>query len=612
MKFRFQAGKKMPSCRCGESFSLNALKRGRAKKQKESPKRQAPNPLRLDPTRTAGIRRAVMTDVNARFTLLKRDVLLLILDQDALSINEADDFIFNAFCPTGEGHGSSNKCAPKKGKGKGKSKGGSGRSAASSPAPHAPHAAPHATGRASLVSRLKGAVGRGAMAIYGRMVLATPHMWKAMQLFTDVFDHPDDLKKFGYQPSLGTAGHETHDALKQAGLPFGTHLAAKIVTEVVSRGVAFAKKYRAGRKVKKAQTANELILNSDALTLVTRIVLSAINIVHAELGFEPMSLEELQAILAAGMKAKGLSYTGTEPTTNAGRWSSLDDRGKVKAFKDWIRTQARARVLTEWEQMWGKHADEAWKKGVQRAYDDTKAPRKALASDKEALKIYEGSRDEFTRTALTSSKIAERVSALAARVHNDMEGVVDHMSTVMTRLLADGLSKKQTAREIARTLSNAVDAIGKNRAMTVVNTEIVRAHAEGQLDALEALGVTQIGVQVEWRVNPASVCPLCAPLLGIVVKIDEARGMIPRHPSCKCAWQPANVGESTSSQKRNKGRIDKAITKSQKEEGGSDWGPGEPISRKRPTRNEEPMPVLITPALIELEQWLSRGETNAD
>jgi len=38
-------------------------------------------------------------------------------------------------------------------------------------------------------------------------------------------------------------------------------------------------------------------------------------------------------------------------------------------------------------------------------------------------------------------------------------------------------------------------------------------------------------------------CELCAPLEGIVLKVSEARGMLPRHPNCRCCFIPANVGE---------------------------------------------------------------------
>jgi SPP1 gp7 family putative phage head morphogenesis protein len=93
--------------------------------------------------------------------------------------------------------------------------------------------------------------------------------------------------------------------------------------------------------------------------------------------------------------------------------------------------------------------------------------------------------------------------------------------------------------------------IGINRARMIARTEIIRAHAEGQLDALEKLGVDKVGVMVEWSTaGDDRVCSLCMSLEGVVLKIKEARGLIPRHISCRCAFSPANVGEGPDATRR--------------------------------------------------------------
>ena len=89
----------------------------------------------------------------------------------------------------------------------------------------------------------------------------------------------------------------------------------------------------------------------------------------------------------------------------------------------------------------------------------------------------------------------------------------------------------------------------------------VRAHNEGQLDSLESLGVDEIGVMVEWS-TAMNACKLCQPMEGVVFTIKEARGMLPRHVNCRCAYLPSNVGESTTGQKRGKAAIEKAIDES--------------------------------------------------
>lgn len=91
----------------------------------------------------------------------------------------------------------------------------------------------------------------------------------------------------------------------------------------------------------------------------------------------------------------------------------------------------------------------------------------------------------------------------------------------------------------------------------------IRAHAEGQLDSFKTLGVEEVGVAVEWATaNDDKVCPKCQSLEGIVLKIDEARGLLPRHPNCRCAFLPANVGEVSDAQTRTQAGVEEALEES--------------------------------------------------
>lgn len=75
---------------------------------------------------------------------------------------------------------------------------------------------------------------------------------------------------------------------------------------------------------------------------------------------------------------------------------------------------------------------------------------------------------------------------------------------------------------------------------------------------------------------------MCVPLEGTVLKIDEAQGMLPRHPNCRCAWIPANVGEDEEDQKRGQKEVKAALSDSEEEGGNDSWGPNTPISSFRP------------------------------
>jgi hypothetical protein len=74
----------------------------------------------------------------------------------------------------------------------------------------------------------------------------------------------------------------------------------------------------------------------------------------------------------------------------------------------------------------------------------------------------------------------------------------------------------------------------------IARTEIINAHAEGQLDSFDMLGVEEVGVVAEWATaGDDRVCEECASIEGELFTVDEARGMIPLHPNCRCAWIPA-------------------------------------------------------------------------
>jgi SPP1 gp7 family putative phage head morphogenesis protein len=209
---------------------------------------------------------------------------------------------------------------------------------------------------------------------------------------------------------------------------------------------------------------------------------------------------------------------------------------------------------------------------------------KAIATWGKDLDFYNGTKEEFLRDSFARPETIEKTKLLAGRTFNELDGVTADMSLRMSRALTDGLVQGKNPLAIARDLDSVAD-LGAARSRTIARTEIIRAHAEGQLDAFSALGVEDLGVSVEWSTaGDDRVCPRCVPLEGIVVKIDEAKGMLPRHPNCRCAWIPAGVGESPADQKRTQKAVSRAVVKSQKLSTGDDgpsWGPARPIAKER-------------------------------
>jgi len=253
---------------------------------------------------------------------------------------------------------------------------------------------------------------------------------------------------------------------------------------------------------------------------------------------------------------------------NAALYAFASDPQKLAAFQAWLRGQLAQLVIGHTqEQLWDAYIQAGFKKGAGRAFDDVRQSELAkrrpdlfTRTSQDSVKdFYAGTKDEFLRSSFAQPVAKEKVELLASRSFDELEDVTSTMANRMSRVLTDGLVQGQSPRDVAKTLADEVD-IGQERALLIARTEIIRAHAEGQLTALENLGVEEVGVAVEWSTaDDELVCPLCESLEGVVLKLDEARGMLPRHPNCRCAWVPANVGEDDKDQKDTKGEIDDAF-----------------------------------------------------
>lgn len=271
-----------------------------------------------------------------------------------------------------------------------------------------------------------------------------------------------------------------------------------------------------------------------------------------------------------------------ELTVNAPpmRFAFASSAEKLKAFREWLREQFEEELLDE--DVWRRYTMEGFKRGAGRAFDDARAAEKATGQKPEDFWV--GSKQEFLRSAFGRRESVEKVKLLASRSFTDLRNVTDDMATRMGRTLADGLVAGKNPRDIADDLNSTLQ-LGRNRSEVIARTEIIRAHAEGQLDAFDRLGIEDIGVMVEWSTaGDDRVCDACAPMEGAVFRVQEAHGMIPRHPQCRCAFIPANVGEETDSQLRTKGELGGAIQESLEAAGqdSDEWGPDTTITKGRP------------------------------
>ena len=215
------------------------------------------------------------------------------------------------------------------------------------------------------------------------------------------------------------------------------------------------------------------------------------------------------------------------------------DAQKIGAYHKWLQQQIDADILTvdsvtakPWT---STYIESAYKKGMARAYTDVHSIELA-----ESVDFYKGSKAQFLQDAFSAPEVLSKIELVSIRAFEELRGVTATMSQQLSRALANGLAHGYSPAKIAREMQKSIGSLTRTRARMIARTEIISAHAEGQLDSFERLGVEEVGIMAEWTTaGDERVCPECGALEGEVMTIDEARGMIPLHPNCRCDWLPA-------------------------------------------------------------------------
>lgn len=218
-------------------------------------------------------------------------------------------------------------------------------------------------------------------------------------------------------------------------------------------------------------------------------------------------------------------------------WRFLTDGKKIESFKSWLQDQVDQGILAKTAQgdPWtNEYIHSAYRKGVVRAYNDVNREGFVDLDD-----FYIGGRAQFLRDAFAAPETVSKLSLLYTRAFDQLKGFTDQMSQQTSRILATGLANGYGPRKIAREMNRTITSLTRKRALTIARTETIYAHAEGQLDSMERLGIEEVDLMAEWSTaGDDRVCEQCAAMSGKVMTIAEARGLIPLHPNCRCAWIP--------------------------------------------------------------------------
>lgn len=227
---------------------------------------------------------------------------------------------------------------------------------------------------------------------------------------------------------------------------------------------------------------------------------------------------------------------------NRGKFEFERSATKISAFMDWLREQQRRNIL---EVSVGSTQDEAAERAWSSVYVRS-AYQKGVAQAAARMQKAGGKVEQrWIDGAFMRPIHADRLGIAYSRVFTQLQGITEAMDQQISLVLAESLAEGVGPAETARRINNRVDKIGVTRARILAQTETINAHAEASLNAYQEAGVEGVEAEAEFATaGDDRVCPECASLEGRVYPLAKARGVIPVHPRCRCAWIPRIVNGS--------------------------------------------------------------------
>ncbi|MDL5361360.1 phage minor head protein [Halalkalicoccus sp. NIPERK01] len=216
--------------------------------------------------------------------------------------------------------------------------------------------------------------------------------------------------------------------------------------------------------------------------------------------------------------------TNDDLTPGTGQFDFPSNADAAAAFDDWLDEAFEGEILEKY------NGDRYVRTGYRRGIDH---------ADKQ-LRDYGATIPEDNAAQTLRIPIHEdKLSLMYERAFEELEGITQAAGQEIRRELTEGLAQGQGPRKIARNINDRVEKVGKTRATVMARTEVIRAHSESSLTEYERILGEDAAVSAKAEISTAGdnrVCDICLGLEGRVFSLQEARGVIPVHPQCRCAW----------------------------------------------------------------------------
>jgi len=214
-----------------------------------------------------------------------------------------------------------------------------------------------------------------------------------------------------------------------------------------------------------------------------------------------------------------------------------DPAGKAQAFMDWLWQSVDEEIL-EVEQREGRRITlrNEWQSVYVRASYNRSVERADKILRRAGVPVPEYELWQVFRQPIH----ADALGILYVRNFDTLKGITEAMGSQIAQALAEGMAKGLGMKAMGKLLASKVDGVGIYRGELMARTEIVRASYEASLNRYEEMGIDGIEIEVEiMNANDPRVCSKCASLGGKVFTIQEARGLVPVHPRCRCSALPS-------------------------------------------------------------------------
>lgn len=214
---------------------------------------------------------------------------------------------------------------------------------------------------------------------------------------------------------------------------------------------------------------------------------------------------------------------------------------KVGKFLKWLQHQQAAKLLEVQEgTSLTSAASKSWQNIYIRSAYQKGIARSASQLKKGGVKVEK----RWVDAAFFRPIHADALGLIYTRAYSNLKGITTAMDAKLSQTLTQAMADGKGLVETGKLLSEATE-LSIPRARKIARTEVIGAHAEATLNSFEEAGIEGVELLSEFTTaGDNRVCYRCKALEGKKYTVDEARGIIPVHPNCRCAWLPV-VDESS-------------------------------------------------------------------